>query len=177
MLGYCTYHHILLYLIAEFPELQQYIDHKLEKFIEHDSARVKLITPDLGELLVYLSVASQVTWEKIAPSFLQEFFDRTVMWTLDYRHGNHGELAYLENSAVSEYRLDTTLETTRVSCRLLMFQVFFLRNVGKPEGSTLSSVLKDYNNSYGHPPVCVEIFVKRFLMFLVGNCRETCERM
>jgi hypothetical protein len=153
LLGYCTYHHILLHLVHEFPEIQERVDYLLSTFMQHESGRVKLVTPDLGETLVYLSIASEITWEKIAPCFLREFFDRTVMWTLDYRHGNHGELAYLEADEVSQYRLDTTLEATRTSCRLLMFQIFFLRYVGKPQGASLSSILKDYHNSYGHPQV------------------------
>ena len=151
LLGYCTYHHILLNLVNEFPEIQTKIDTLLEEFLKHDSRRVKKVTPDLGELLVWLSISSKVSWEQIANCFLQEFFDRTVMWTLDYRHGNHGELAFLESEEVSPYRMDTTLETTKTSCRLLMFQVFFLRFVGKPKGSTLQSILSQYNNSYGHP--------------------------
>ena len=75
------------------------------------------------------------------------------MWTLDYRHGNHGELAFLETDDVSDYRLLTTIQTTKTSTRLLMFQVFFLRNVGRPKGQSLASILQQYNNSYGHPQV------------------------
>jgi hypothetical protein len=84
-------------------------------------------------------------------SKLEEFFDRTVVWTLDEKHGDHAELAFLETDVVSEYRLATTLEATRTSCRLLMFQSFFLRFVGRKEGSTIQSMLDQYNSSYGHP--------------------------
>ena len=87
---------------------------------------MKLAQPDLGELLVYLSVASKVTWRHIGQIFVQgtlsfspricflfipilfrlayrliELLDRSVVWMLDDATGKgHAELAYLEDDEV-----------------------------------------------------------------------------
>eukprot|EP00026_Physarum_polycephalum_P008028 Phypoly_transcript_08104.p1 GENE.Phypoly_transcript_08104~~Phypoly_transcript_08104.p1 ORF type:complete len:481 (+),score=74.05 Phypoly_transcript_08104:101-1444(+) len=153
LLGYTTYHHMLLALCAWFPEVQERVDHVLEQFLRHESARVKLAQPDLGELLVYLSVASRVTWQQIGQVFLQEQLDRSVVWMLDEKTGKgHGELAYLETSSVSDYRLKVSLESSITGKRLLMFQVLFLEKIGRPAGRTPAEVLKRLNASYGAPP-------------------------
>jgi hypothetical protein len=147
--------------VNEFPQIQERVDFYLNEFLKHESRRVKRVIPDLGEMLVRLSIASKITWKDVAPYFLQEFFDRTVVWTLDQRHGDHAELAFLETDKVSEYRLSTTLEATRTSTRLLMFQVFFLRYVARPEGKSLKDILQEYNNSYGRPQPGVPELLQR----------------
>jgi hypothetical protein len=78
-----------------------------------------MVTPDLGELLVYLSIATSITWETIATPFLQEFYDRfeislkflirrIMLWIFDGNSGNHGELSYVEKDHVSFYRMENT---------------------------------------------------------------------
>lgn len=86
---------MLLEMCKRFPIIQNKIDFALDNFVRHDSGRgtlfyyfflfpsfylfsfslmfvlVKLAQPDLGELLVYLSVSSKITWRHIAPIFLQ----------------------------------------------------------------------------------------------------------
>ncbi len=151
LLGYCSYHHILLNLALEYPQIQDHVDYYLDEFMAHPSRRVKLVVPDLGELLVRLCISRKYSWKDVAEPFLQEFFDRTVFWTLDERQHNMPELAYLEQDAVSEYRLDRTLRSTQTATRLLMFQVFFMRFVGKPQGKSLPQILDLYNKSYGRP--------------------------
>lgn len=101
--------------------------------------------------MVQLCLATKYTWEDIATNFLQEFFDRCVLWMLDGQSGDKGELAYLEQDASSEYRLQTTLEAMKTSTRLLMFQVFFMKYVGRPEGATHEDILKGYDDRYGFP--------------------------
>jgi hypothetical protein len=32
-----------------------------------------------------------------------------------------------------------------------MFQVYFLKNIGRPEGLTQQQILQEYNKSYGRP--------------------------
>lgn len=71
LLGYCSFHHMLLEMCRRYPQIQKQIDKALEGFWRHESARVKLVQPDLGELLVYLSVSSKITWPQIAKVFLQ----------------------------------------------------------------------------------------------------------
>lgn len=135
-----------------YPIIVETADRKLEDFLSHESKRVKLATPDLGELLILLCLSTNITWEDIAMDFLQECFDRNVMWILDMRSGGHGELAYLESDPISEYRLNTTFEAAKTSLRLLMFQAFFFHYVAKPKGKTRQEILSEYRSSYGFPP-------------------------
>jgi len=119
--------------------------------MSHSSKRVKLVAPDLGELLVLLCLSSNYRWENVAKEFLSESFDRNVLWLLDKRSGDHPELCYLESYPVSTYRMEVSFKSTLVSRRLLMFQVAFLKLVGRPAGKTLGDILNGYRGSYGMP--------------------------
>ena len=66
----------------EFPAISEFADSKIEHFISNPSCRVKLATPDLGELLILLLISKKFTWRQIATCFLQEFYDRLVLWML-----------------------------------------------------------------------------------------------
>lgn len=54
-----------------YPVIQTKVDSIISQFLSHESKRAKLVTPDLGELLVLLSLASEITWEQISHAFLQ----------------------------------------------------------------------------------------------------------
>eukprot|EP00243_Klebsormidium_subtile_P008185 TRINITY_DN3804_c0_g2_i1.p1 TRINITY_DN3804_c0_g2~~TRINITY_DN3804_c0_g2_i1.p1 ORF type:complete len:778 (-),score=152.34 TRINITY_DN3804_c0_g2_i1:258-2591(-) len=149
LLGYCQLHHMLLRLAQEYPVLQTAIDRALSRFQSSPTARHKNETPDLGELLVLLSVAKTggVTWASLAPVFVAETFDRNVLWLLR----EHPELAVLEAAdSVSEHRLATTFDATATSRRLIMFQVAFLLLV-RPAGSSVGDILAEYAQRYGYP--------------------------
>ncbi|GAQ84651.1 Ubiquitin-conjugating enzyme [Klebsormidium nitens] len=149
LLGYCQLHHMLLRLAQDYPVIQAAVDRALSRFHSNLSAREKNETPDLGELLVLLSVAKTggVTWASLAPAFVAESFDRNVLWLLKA----HPELAILEASdTVSEHRLATTFRETAVTRRLIMFQVAFLLLV-RPSGSSVRDILAEYAQRYGYP--------------------------
>eukprot|EP01119_Soliformovum_irregulare_P010323 TRINITY_DN2538_c1_g1_i2.p1 TRINITY_DN2538_c1_g1~~TRINITY_DN2538_c1_g1_i2.p1 ORF type:complete len:1193 (-),score=425.36 TRINITY_DN2538_c1_g1_i2:218-3796(-) len=152
LLGYCSYHHILLNLVNEFPILQEKVDRTISDFVSHVAKRNKIVTPDLGELLVLLTLSTKYSWEDISQVFLQECFDRNVVWILDEKHGAHPELCYLEKEPISQYRLETTMKCSQTSLRLVMFQSFFLRFVGNVGNLSIKMRLDRYNDSYGHPP-------------------------
>ncbi len=87
LIGYCSYYHLLLYMCHHYPSIQEKIENQLQLFLQHNSHRgtsvhlcflliysfllVKNVVPNLGELLVYLSVSSTVTWRDMATVFLQ----------------------------------------------------------------------------------------------------------
>lgn len=75
-------------------------------------------------------------------SIVQEAITRNVVWMLDSKGAGMAELAYLEPTPISEYRLKKTFEASKTSYRLLMFLNLF-RKVA--EGSPLQplSVLCD----------------------------------
>jgi len=75
---------------------------------------------------------------------LNELFDRNVKWALD----KHPELNY---DMSDKDRLRTSWNCNETSLRLIMFQVYFLRNVGLPYGKKLEDILDYYNYSCGIP--------------------------
>jgi hypothetical protein len=81
---YCQLHHMLLQLAQEYPVIQESIDRALSRFQSRPSARNKTQTPDLGELLVLLSVAKTggVTWASLAEAFVSETFERCAHWAV-----------------------------------------------------------------------------------------------
>eukprot|EP00026_Physarum_polycephalum_P005445 Phypoly_transcript_05479.p1 GENE.Phypoly_transcript_05479~~Phypoly_transcript_05479.p1 ORF type:complete len:617 (+),score=181.68 Phypoly_transcript_05479:237-1853(+) len=132
--------------------------------MRHESARVKKVVPDLGELLVYLTVASKITWRQIGPIFMQEILDRSVKWMVDpVETGGkgHRELLFLESDEVSDYRLQVSFDSSLTGRRLLMFQIFFFEKIGRPVGKSLNDVLKRLNSSYGRPPMGMETVLQK----------------
>jgi hypothetical protein len=144
--GYCQMHHLFLHLCHTQPAVKRLVDTRVREFAAHRSNRVKAVTPDLGELLVLLSVCSDIDWSDLALAFVTETLERNVYWVLSE---HHPELAWLEHSMQSTYRMRCTLQSSATSQRLLMFQVAFLRLV-RPHRQ-LTGVLAGYYARLGRP--------------------------
>ena len=148
--AYCAYHHILLVCAQRYPQITQIAEDRVQRFIAAAStprrSDLKVVCPNLGELLVLLTVSSS-SWADLAPAFMVEAMARNVRWTLQ----DYPELYYLEDFD-SSYRVRSTLNATRTSQRLLMFQVYFLQQIGRPRNEPWGSVLQRYNASFGRPP-------------------------
>lgn len=97
-----------------------------------------------------LLTLTKVSWSEIAPLFLLETFSRNVKWLLQ----ECPALSYLEGHN-SEFRVNKTVEATKTSQRLLMFQVAFLKLLGRPKDAHWTTVLENYNECFGRPPVSV----------------------
>lgn len=70
---------------------------------------------------------------------------------LDLKGADLAELAYLELSTISEYRLVKTFEASRTSYRLLMFLKLFSSSAGQP-GKSLVDLHESLFDSHGAPP-------------------------
>lgn len=147
--GYCSFHHMLLMLASENPELEMMANAAVERFIHIPEERHKSRTPDLGEWLVYLTLA-RANWADVAESFINELFIRNSRWVLQ-------ESPSLESLAIHHAKkgaaclIDNTFLATRVSQRLVMFQVYFLTNIGRPQHQSWRETLGMYNRSMGKP--------------------------
>eukprot|EP00617_Octactis_speculum_P009369 CAMPEP_0185791974 /NCGR_PEP_ID=MMETSP1174-20130828/158673_1 /TAXON_ID=35687 /ORGANISM="Dictyocha speculum, Strain CCMP1381" /LENGTH=648 /DNA_ID=CAMNT_0028486987 /DNA_START=1519 /DNA_END=3468 /DNA_ORIENTATION=- len=124
--GYCQVHRLLIAVVDRFPSLRRSIHTRLAAFLKDPSARVKEACPNLGEFLPLLSVSETVQWGHIAMPYLQENFDRGVLWACTKDAG----LANVSPGDVS--RLDRVLEASRTTLRLTMFHAAFLRLVARP---------------------------------------------
>jgi hypothetical protein len=123
--GYMAFHHMLLMLKSRCPGLNNIIETTIRDFIENEDKRLKAAVPNLGEFLCILSVSDEYTWEDIALPVLNEMFDRNMLWVLK-KHPDH---AFMKEPPHSTVLVRDALETSVVSRGLLMFHVWFLRNV------------------------------------------------
>lgn len=109
----------------------------VDKFLASPAFRSKAHTPDLGEWLVNLTL-STASWEDVAEQFLGELFVRNVRWILqDAPHLAHVHTG--RDGGQSALMIDDAFTCTLVSRRLVMFQVYFLKNIGRPNNQSMSS--------------------------------------
>ena len=166
LLGFTSFHHMLLKLASEHPIIQTRAEHWVSEFARSPARRNKLVIHDLGEFLVLLYLCPEGKWEELAAAFIEESFVRNVRWVLDPREGDCGDLAVLEaDDEACEYRLRRTLHASATSKRLLMFQAFFLRHVAKPAGQSPTDILARLERGHGRPPAGTAAKLQ-------GACRE-----
>merc|ERR1711933_242221 len=148
LVGYCAFHHMLLFLVEKYPEMREYARESIKNFKDHAYYRVKSETPDLGKLILNLAIVDDYEWEDIASEFVQESLDRQVKWYLR----KFPKLEYLDETKCSpQERIACTLKSTMISRRLVTFQVFFLKNICKPKNLSLTDLLNNYNKRWGRP--------------------------
>lgn len=143
--GYCAFHHMLLYFAKRYPFLIEFADKKVNQFLTSEYCRHKGSTPNLGVLLVCLTL-SRRGWEPLRRPLVMEAFDRNVRWILqEYPRLSGG---YVD----ANDRLNLTFAGSKTSLRLLMFQTLFMAKIGRPAGSQGPfSVLDRYNKQMGKP--------------------------
>jgi hypothetical protein len=148
LLGYCTFHHMLVHLMHSRPWLLKLIDHHVEQFLNSDSYRDKEHIPDLGEFLVILSLSSH-SWISLAPKVLREVFTRNIRWLL--RASPELKRIAATSDGIDQYRIEKSFENSKTSYRVLMFQVYFMVKFGTPSGKNTNELLQRYNQCFGRP--------------------------
>ena len=150
--GYCAFHHMLLFFAQKkYPELEAMAKKQVDDFVASPHHRRKNCTPDLGRLLVCLTL-SQKGWSDLWQPFLMENFDRNVRWVLE----KFPELADLRHVGTEE-RLRKTFQASLTSLRLVMFQVHFVSHIGQPPTTNNNTrrgpaeVLEQYEKRLGRP--------------------------
>lgn len=79
VLGYCSFHHTLLFMAEKFPRIRQRANQRVRAFKANMAARHKANTRDLGKFLVHLCL-SDLGWEAIRDEFCLEAGARSVLW-------------------------------------------------------------------------------------------------
>ena len=150
--GYCAFHHLLLKMIKKFPELSKRIDSTIRNFIKDENARTKNNTPSLGDFIPLLTVSEQFSWFDVRSAYVQENFDRNALWVIKkYPALQNVDRSYSSQSHVNQSRLNNTFDANRTSVRLLMFHVYFLTNIARPDGRSLNEVTSNYDLFFGRP--------------------------
>jgi hypothetical protein len=120
-------------------------------FVSSPLFRSKAHTPDLGEWLVHLTL-SRASWKDAAEQFLGELFVRNARWILqDAPH--LATIDTRQRNTESALMIDDAFIHTLVSRRLVMFQVYFLKNIGRLDNQSTSRSLL-HQSCVG--PVCMQ---------------------
>lgn len=143
--GYFAIFRLLLQFASEEPKVRLFVDGQLQKFIEAPDRRTKQFVPNLGELLMFLTISNKYSWNNIKRIFLNECDARNVFWYAVGNYNNPARHPELANVSVTTNRTTKVFNATEVSRNLVMFQVRF-SEVTK----TLSPELMD--NNYGLAP-------------------------
>lgn len=152
--SYCLLFHLLVSLSRTTPMIFGVASGRIQRFFANPSARLKKEAPDLGELIIMLTLVlalqhtgggqakSSMTWQTLNGPFLEEVIVRNVRWVLR----ESPELEFMEDSC-SDYRLEKTFEKSKTSLRLMMFQIVFLNTFVNSYASDLSRL----DDTYGFP--------------------------
>ncbi|KAH7411182.1 hypothetical protein BKA64DRAFT_375525 [Cadophora sp. MPI-SDFR-AT-0126] len=142
--------HLLLCLATENPSIVRAANNKLNAFGRGENSKTDC--PNLGHLLVAALISDVEMTEKMIKSIVRETMTRNVVWMLDAKGTGMAELAYLEPSPFSEYRLQKSFEASKTSYRLLMFLNLFRRTaVGSPR-KPLTVLRDEAFERHGAPP-------------------------
>lgn len=147
--AYFACFHLLLCLAAENATILAAANNMVNQFLA--GPRNKKRFPDLGHLLVASLISDGGLTQVLIFEIIKESILRNVVWMLDAKGADMAELAYLEPSAISDYRLTKTFEASRTSYRLLMFLKLF-NSSARPAGKSLIDLREALFDSHGVPP-------------------------
>jgi len=142
--GYTSFHHILLYLIQCNKNVVLFANKNVESF--KNGKCNKNYCKDLGKLLIYLLI-SKYNWGYIAKEFILELFTRNVKWYTK-------SAPLLNNIDFVGNRLGLTYKYTGISRKLVLFQIWFINNVGLLR-------YKNYNDKLGRTSVNMRIRLQK----------------
>lgn len=147
--SYFVLFHLLLCLANEDAEITRAANATIHGFLAGQTS--KSSCPSLGHLLVAALISNAGMTEQLKLAIIKEAVLRNVVWMLDPTGANMPELAYLEPSAVSEYRLRHTFQASKTSYRLLMFLNLFCETV-RGEAKPLANLCDQIFDAHGAPP-------------------------
>ncbi|KAL5402826.1 hypothetical protein PMIN06_010718 [Paraphaeosphaeria minitans] len=147
--AYFALFHLLLCFATENPITVNNANRMVARFLA--GPRTKTHFPDLGQLLVAALICDTGLTQELTSHVVKEAILRNVVWMLDAKGAAMAELAYLEPTSVSEYRLQKTFEGSRTSYRLLMFLKLF-SSMARTPGKTLVQLREELFDTHSAPP-------------------------
>ena len=79
--AYLCFHRWMLYFVNKYPQLLRTANQTVNNFVASERERHKDVVSSLGCFLALLSV-SDLTWHDVSEAYLQEAYDRNVLWVL-----------------------------------------------------------------------------------------------
>lgn len=123
--GYFAIYRLLKQYALDSKKLVSFSNDALKLFVEQSQARIKNVTPNLGEFLMHLTISTDVTWKEICQAFMGECDARNVFW---YCVGTKTVVAphkELSDPNFKGDRVTKVFDATSVSRNLVMFQIKF----------------------------------------------------
>mmetsp|Transcript_4074 Transcript_4074/g.6026 ORF Transcript_4074/g.6026 Transcript_4074/m.6026 type:complete len:1464 (+) Transcript_4074:42-4433(+) len=153
--NYQYIHRLYLMFIQEYPELKKMINKKLMAFLENPEIRLKTNTPNLGLLLVYLTV-SDIGWEDVRDVYIEESWARAVYWMFKSNPKLDPEYHYNKKTDTDidytdEEYIKLTYQATSIGSKLMALQIFLLKNCAHPTDYTFEDVAENYDRYYNQP--------------------------
>ena len=136
---YCDVHRLLLEMSREYPEIRTNAEAELKQFMAVPSSRSRARTPDLGDMIMYLTVTDSISWSDIKHIYIQEAIRRNVL------HLGHVILPSLDTETAV---LDMWMQRTYAG-RVTMFNVFFLDTIARPSGQSIEDIKRGYDVCWG----------------------------
>jgi hypothetical protein len=141
--------HLLLCLATEHVTIINSANNIVTRFMR--GPRTKADFPDLGHVLIAALICDAGLTENLTFEIIKEAILRNVVWMLDDRGAGMAELAYLEPSKVSAYRLRMTYAASPTSYRLMMFLKMF-SSAARPPNKDLFEIRDSLFDAHGAPP-------------------------
>tara|TARA_R110002003_G_scaffold1035_11_gene22142 strand:+ start:15187 stop:16287 length:1101 start_codon:yes stop_codon:yes gene_type:complete len=147
--AYFGLYHLLLCLATDDPAIVAGANRVVGRFAA--GPRTKTQFPDLGHVLVAALISDAGLTENLTFLVIKEAILRNVVWMLDTKGAGYAELACLEPTAVSDYRLVNTFAASPTSYRLLMFLKLF-SSAARPPKKTLVELREALFDTHSAPP-------------------------
>jgi ubiquitin-protein ligase len=147
--AYFSLFHLLLCVATEDSAVVLAANRKISRFVA--GPRTKAQFPDLGHVLVAALISDSGLTPDLTLHVIKEAILRNVVWMLDEKGVGMAELAYLEPSDVSAYRLARTFEASTTSYRLLMFLKLF-SSAARTSGKSMVQLRDQLFETHGAPP-------------------------
>jgi ubiquitin-protein ligase len=141
--------HLLLCIATEHVTIIDSANNIIKRFMA--GPRTKADFPDLGHVLTAALICDMGLTEGLTYEIIKEAIIRNVVWMLDEKGAGMTELAYLEPSAISQYRTRMTYAASPTSYRLMMFLKMFSA-AARPPDKTLVELRDSLFDAHGAPP-------------------------
>ena len=147
--SYYHLYHLLLCLATSDKTIVRNVNRTIKSFLDGNTSKTHV--PNLGYLLIMILISDADMSTDLLMAIMRETVTRNVVWVLDKRGANLPELAYMEASTISNYRLQQTFDASKTSYRLLMFLNLFRRTINRGN-RTLGQLREELFDSHGAPP-------------------------
>ncbi|KAL9133159.1 MAG: hypothetical protein Q9175_005660, partial [Cornicularia normoerica] len=146
--SYFALFHLLLCLAIEKAGTVHTADTTIHSFLAGRTSKYFCLS--IGHLVATALISNTCMAEQLRLANPEEAVFRNVIGMLDPTDANMPELAYLEPSAISEYRLRRSFQASKTSYRLLMFLNFFCQTA-RGRATSLANLCDEIFNAHGAP--------------------------